>query len=136
MAKSKLRLLLIDDDEVNNLLFVRMVKEHRFMVSCATSLNGKKALKKLDRIVQKGGYEFPDIIIVDLLMPIMDGFEFLTVYQEKYAADYPDTRVFMVSSSIDPRDKQKAKEFSCVTNFVSKPLTLDSFRLILARTGV
>lgn len=136
MAKSKLRLLLIDDDEVNNLLFVRMVKHHRLMVSSSTSLNGKKALKKLDRIVQKGGYEFPDIVIVDLIMPIMDGFEFLEAYQERFAEQYPDTRVFMVSTSIDPRDKQRAKEFDCVTNFISKPLSIDSLRLMLARTGV
>ena len=136
MTKSKLRLLLIDDDEVHNFLFTRSLKEHHLMVSATTSLHGRKALKKLERIVEKGGYEFPDVILLDIDMPVMGGFEFLAAYQEKFHADFPNTLVCMLSSSIRPEDKVRAKAYGFVSHFIRKPLSIESFQLMLAQKAV
>jgi CheY-like chemotaxis protein len=103
------------------------------MVSTTTSLHGRKAMKKLERIVEKGGYEFPDVILLDIDMPVMNGFEFLAAYQEAFHDEFPNTLICMLSASIRPEDKLRAKEYSFVSHFIRKPLSIESFQLILTQ---
>jgi CheY-like chemotaxis protein len=65
-------------------------------------------------------------------MPVMDGWEFLEIYRTKFQERFPEIKVIILSSSIDPADVQKSKEFSdLVLGFVPKPLNkkaIDSMR--------
>ncbi|MEL6673871.1 MAG: response regulator [Bacteroidota bacterium] len=132
MGKTKMRLLLIDDDEVNNYLFIKKAKEQKLAVSCSTASNGKKALRKLAKIVETNVYDFPDIILVDIQMPVMGGFEFLDHYQELYMKDYPNTIVFMVSGSIKTEDRTRAKSYASVSNYITKPFNMEALREIIS----
>ncbi len=73
----------------------------------------------------------PDVILLDINMPILDGWQFLdgiiTIKVIKKIT------IFIVTSSIDPRDKEKAKSYSNVKNFVVKPITQDKLNDLMAQ---
>lgn len=63
---------------------------------------------------------FPEVIYVDLNMPINSGFDFLEHYQVNYYSLYPATKVFVLTSSFKPSDEVESRSFSCVTDYKSK----------------
>ena len=123
MAKRKLRMLLIDDDEINNFILIRLIKEAGIPISCSSVSNGKKGLSKLVRWNQRNDPQYPDIILLDLDMPIMDGFEFLDKYEKELFQKHPNVHLYMVSSSIRAEDRARAKSYESVSNFISKPIS-------------
>jgi CheY-like chemotaxis protein len=81
---------------------------------------GKEALELLDKLYAENK-PLPDLILLDVFMPIMDGFGFLEVYATK---DYPEkdkVTIIALTSSQDPRDMERMKEFG-VTKYMTKPL--------------
>lgn len=120
------KILLVDDDQLNNLINTRIItKFSDYTVDAFTS--GREGLKYLHACERD---LFPEIIFLDINMPVMDGWEFLEEYQ-KFSEDMTSsTAVIMLTSSIDIRDIEKAKQYRSVRDFMSKPLTLESLRLI------
>lgn len=123
--------MIIDDDEVNNFLFPRQIKEAGIQVRCVTCTNGKRALTKLYKWDREGGKQYPNIILLDLAMPVMDGFRFLDKYEEELAGRHPDTEIYMLSNSIDVDDRNRSKSYSSVSNFISKPLPIPALQEII-----
>ncbi len=68
------------------------------------------------------GLGFPDLIIVDVKMPEMDGFEFLEKYEGKFYNEFKDTKIAVVTSSHREYDKMKAAQYPSVNLFINKPL--------------
>lgn len=116
-------MLLIDDDEVNNFILLKQIKEMGIPVSCSSINNGQKALKKLRIWDQRNDPQYPDIILLDSEMPVMDGFSFLDMYQDDLYHKHPDIALYMVSSSIRVEDRLKAKSYKAVSTFISKPIS-------------
>lgn len=75
----------------------------------------------------------PDIILLDINMPIMDGWDFLNWFAAQKHKLPREIPIFMVSSSIDWRDIEKAKSYSAVVDYLSKPLTEGNFYEIFSR---
>lgn len=116
------RVLCIDDDQVQLMLCHMILKREQFSQYCDGCLNGQIALDYLEERMSTPG-ELPNVILLDLNMPVMDGWEFLDIYKEKMASRLPDVRVVILSSSIDPADVQRSKEFTdLVLGFIPKPL--------------
>tara|TARA_R110002051_G_scaffold4731_9_gene26266 strand:+ start:2170 stop:2574 length:405 start_codon:yes stop_codon:yes gene_type:complete len=95
--------------------------------------NGKEALDDL-RFMMKSKIEFPEVIFLDLNMPIMNGWDFLDEFikldtQEK-------VRVYVVSSSINEMDKQRALKYNIVVDFISKPFTAAKLEQLIMQAGV
>ncbi len=107
------KILLIDDDEDDQLMFKEVIESINPTLPCETAMNGKIALDKL-----KVWASLPYIIFLDLNMPVMNGFEFLIqIKKEKTLSQIP---VCIFTTSNIPRDKDLAKEFGAIC-FLTKP---------------
>ena len=84
------------------------------------SRNGLEALYFLST----AQIDFPYLIFVDINMPVMNGFKFLERYEALYWQKYPQSHVYIISSSNRPGDIVKAKEFRSVTDYFIKPFDL------------
>ncbi len=90
--------------------------------------NGEEALINLKSII-KAEEKLPDIILLDLNMPIMDGWQFLDEFT-KIKTEKKIT-IYIITSSVDPMDIEKAKEYNNVNNYIVKPITLEALQDIL-----
>ncbi|MBI1221350.1 MAG: response regulator [Bacteroidetes bacterium] len=124
------RIYIIDDDPI----FVFGIKRFLEMAQLGEEFvhyaNGKQAL---DGLIALGGSssDWPDLIMVDLNMPVLDGWQFLEAYSELQHQKKP--LVFIVSSSIDPVDLRRAKEFHFVNEFVVKPIGAQQLKEIVEK---
>ncbi|MCD7109303.1 response regulator [Rhizobium sp. DKSPLA3] len=118
-------LLIIDDDETD--LFICGYTIQRFDpdIKVVQALNGREGLDLLRR-------ERPDAIILDINMPVMNGFEFLETYARDFArgADDPVPLVVMLTSSHLGADREKALQYDFVKRYFEKPLTQDNLKAL------
>jgi CheY-like chemotaxis protein len=93
-----------------------------------TATNGEEALHyfntlKQSKLSSKLSAEQPQLIFLDLNMPVMGGWEFLDSFVTEDYSDFNTTKVIVLSSTIDPEDLEKAKRYPMVIDFLSKPIT-------------
>ncbi|WP_298322913.1 response regulator [uncultured Dokdonia sp.] len=123
---------IIDDDPIFVFGAQRLMKMSNFCKGFLIFHDGEQALNHLAPVL-RGTVEsaIPDVILLDINMPILDGWQFLdgiiTIEVIKKIT------IFIVTSSIDPRDKEKAKSYSNVKNFVVKPITQDKLNDLMAQ---
>lgn len=117
-----LKVLLVEDDEIANLIAVKILTGMGIS-SPEIALNGKEGLSK----VAGNG---PDLIFLDINMPVMNGFEFLAEVQKEKLC--PNTKIVMLTTSLNPSDKQKSESFPQVIDYIIKPLTTEKIMQSLA----
>ncbi len=123
-------ILLIDDDAVSNMINTKIIKKNfDFTVNAFT--NAKVALDQLMHWTKSANGESPQIIFLDINMPLMDGWEFLEEYQKFPESLLSICKVYMLTSSIDLDDIEKAKTYPLVSDFISKPLTSEKLRNLI-----
>jgi CheY-like chemotaxis protein len=94
--------LLIDDNKATNFLHETLFEELDVSECIAIEYNGKDGLAHLDRLA--GGDDYPELILVDIHMPVMDGFDFLEGYRQRQYHEKYDSLVVMLTTSTNPRD--------------------------------
>ena len=119
MAKFK-SVLLVEDDPITILVCDRIIKMNHFSDVVKSRENGRRALDFLKESSIVG--TLPDIIFLDINMPVMNGWDFLEELEEIKFSLSTLPRIFILSSTVDPEDLSRAKTFSTVENFISKPL--------------
>jgi len=114
------RLLIIDDSplEIRYIKLLIEIEELPIEVTFQSM-----ATDALDYLKNVDASLFPQVIITDLNMPLINGFEFVEQFDQQFAAQYPDTSIFMFSSSPRLTDIKKAKTYTAVKDFVNKPVT-------------
>lgn len=117
---------IIDDDSIFIFGAKHMMKISNFSKSLLVFKNGKEAIESLKTIF-KQNKNVPDIILLDINMPIMDGWQFLDEFEK---LNYNTTKIFMVSSSIDPIDINRAKKYNTVVDYILKPISIDKIKKI------
>lgn len=124
--------LLVDDDVVTCYIVGEIIQEMNIAHHIATVYNGKQALDFLEQNCSNDNdKEFcPAFILLDLKMPVMDGFEFLEAFQIQYASYVGKIAICIVSSSSDGKDKLIAFKYP-IAGFVTKPLTKENLMPIL-----
>jgi len=124
----------IDDDSVYQFTASRTLKATALPHQILQFNNGQEAIAFL-----RGGAisnePLPDIIFLDINMPITDGWEFLEEFHDLKAKLSKDIKIYMVSSSIDPRDQNRAKSIPEVTDYIEKPISMSQFAQVIARWG-
>lgn len=118
---------IIDDDPIFIFGTQRMMKIGNLCESFMIFNNGKIAIDNLKKII-RSGEPLPDLILLDLNMPIMDGWEFLDEFIQ-IPCDKKIT-IYILTSSIDNEDLKKAKTYTNVSNYILKPITIDGLKLI------
>ncbi len=114
---------LIDDDRLVNMISERIIKLAEFASEVVVYSGAGKALEGMSEIAAGSPGNFPEIIFLDTNMPEIDGWGFLEAYGKFDESLREKCKVFILSSSIDTRDINKAKTYNTVSDFISKPLS-------------
>lgn len=117
---------LIDDDEVFVFLTRKLIERTHQDVSLKIFNNGQDAIEYLASIADDAS-RLPDMILLDINMPVMDGWEFLKAYENISFCEAHKTSLYIVTSSISPYEVERAKHIPSVKEFIVKPMVKDKF---------
>ncbi|MFN8273277.1 MAG: response regulator [Flavobacteriaceae bacterium] len=120
--------LCVDDDPITLMLCKMVINKSEITKELITAENGEDALNYFDdlKLNNLGGEitKYPQLIFLDLNMPVMGGWEFLDHFaQTEYRELFKNCKVIVLSSTIDPDDINKAKTYPMVLDFMSKPIS-------------
>ncbi|MFY0672206.1 MAG: response regulator [Bacteroidia bacterium] len=112
---------IIDDDEIFRFILKKHIKNQNLADNILCFENGREAIEyiKTNRLENDN---LPDVIFLDINMPIMDGWDFVMEYNELKKQIIKDATVFMISSSVDDRDISRANDSGVITEYVAKPV--------------
>jgi CheY-like chemotaxis protein len=123
------KVLCIDDDQITLVLCDMVIKKTGFANEVLTAKNGKEGLAWFSAYFSKNNnsekQDPPKLILLDLNMPVMSGWDFLEDYLMKYADRLPGTKVVIISSTVNPEDFSRANRYEIVIDFINKPLTTE-----------
>lgn len=130
----KLRsILLVDDNDTSNFLNERLLRRMAVTDKIKILSNGKTAFDYLANISQANGETSetkPELILLDINMPVIDGFEFLELYNQFDEQFRSDILVAILSTSNHPQDTSRASDFNAY--YITKPLTIEKVETLLA----
>jgi CheY-like chemotaxis protein len=116
-------ILFIDDDLITLMLCKMVISKASFSKEIATAKNGEDALKYFDTLKSTQSTNKPQLIFLDLNMPVMNGWEFLDSFNTEKYSEFHDTKIVILSSTIDPADLERSKKYPSVIDFLSKPIS-------------
>lgn len=120
------KLILIDDEPIFHKIVQMTIKHSKLSNEATYCLDGEVILDYLEE--KKSEIEsLPDYIFVDLYMPSFNGWDFLNRFQSIYKSLEKNIKIYIVTSSVDPRDLDRSKQYPFVTTFISKPVLKNVF---------
>lgn len=125
MSSTK-RIVLIDDDQTTNALNKLIIERSKLVDEIILFAKAEEALRFLDTDIGRKR----SLILLDINMPIMDGWEFVDEYAKLNGGARED-HIVMLTSSIDPSDMSKAEKLGPVSEYKSKPLSFEMFRSLV-----
>jgi two-component system, chemotaxis family, chemotaxis protein CheY len=121
---------LVDDDSIFQFTATRLIESAKLARKILHFENGGDALQYLKEN-SLSPENLPDYLFLDINMPFVDGWMFLEDFVKIKSGLVKEIKIYMVSSSIDPRDMNRAKGFIEVKDFVVKPVTMEMFTQLL-----
>ncbi|MFN3907885.1 MAG: response regulator [Flavobacterium sp.] len=112
----------IDDDLVTLMICKRIIEKSGVTNIIHNATNGLEGLETLETLFQNK--QLPKLILLDLNMPVLNGWDFLNVIENEES--YQKIHVVILSSTVDPADFEKTKNYKMVKGFISKPLTVEN----------
>ncbi len=129
MEKLK-KILLIDDDTINNFIVINKLKNIGLVENTVSVLNGQEGIDYLQKCILENS-DFPELILLDINMPILDGWGFLEEFSKLEKTYQNKTSIYMVSSSVYNEDIERSKKYSSIKMFISKPLVRERLNEII-----
>lgn len=114
---------LIDDEEISNFLNRKMIESAALETDIEEFISSKEALNS---ILNRPQIELPNIILLDIRMPEINGFEFIERIIESNREDLNKIKIVVMTSSLYSKDKSKALSYPIVIDFINKPITIDN----------
>lgn len=134
MASKKYKaVMLIDDNEIDNLINQKMIEASNIAEHILMHTGAKAALEFLRNVEKMATIKasmLPEIIFLDVDMPLMDGFQFLDEFEKLSEDTKNHCSIVMLTSSINPQDLNKAKKSQYVKKYLNKPLSQDMIEKI------
>ncbi len=132
VAQKYKTVMLIDDNEIDNLINQKIIEASSICEHIFTHTGGKSAiefLKNMEKIATENDLKgLPEIIFLDIDMPLMDGFQFLDEFDNLSELTKAHCKIVMLTSSINPQDMSKSKKYTSVRKYINKPLTQENLR--------
>ncbi len=126
---------LIDDDKIYQFTARKMLEATGMAKNIQSFYDGSEALAFFSGENSKDVANLPDVIFLDINMPVMNGWEFLDEY-EKLCNGFPKNMLlYVVSSSVDDADIRRSHQYSSVTDYIVKPITRMRYQELLASLG-
>ncbi|MEA5258465.1 response regulator [Arcicella aquatica] len=119
---------IIDDDPIFIFGTKRIMQLANFCEGFLIFHNGKEAYDKLKAIIITGE-KLPDLILLDLNMPIWDGWQFLDEFIQ--IPNEKSITIYIVTSSVDPEDIKKAESYEIVSNYLVKPIKMEDLKKLM-----
>lgn len=116
------KVCVIDDDDIYQYLLKKELKSTNIVDNTVVFSDGAKAMEFM-RNAQDSPESLPDVIFLDVNMPIMNGWEFLDAFIQLRPNLSKEIIVLIVSSSFDQRDLEKAAAYSEISDYIVKPVT-------------
>ena len=127
----KKNILLVDDDKIFNFLNEKTIQSLGLANEISFASNGQQAIELLE-LYKTGEMNMPDIIFLDLDMPIMNGYEFLEEFAKIDIPNKTAITIVVLTSSADPRDLERTKEMG-IKYYYNKPLTREEIKKLIGQ---
>ena len=129
MEKFK-RIMVVDDDPVNNTIVRKLAEFTGFAEEVISFVSAVDGLDYLQQTLDKKE-DLPSIIFLDIRMPIVNGWDFLErVSEMNRLQQFDNVHIYMLTSSSEQSDINKARQYKMVTDYIVKPLTQDKLASI------
>jgi CheY-like chemotaxis protein len=116
---------IIDDDDIYTFLLKKTLLKSNICSNIKSFENGLVGLEGIKKMIENEE-TLPDLILLDINMPLFDGWEFLEFFSEKYIELHKKVKIALLSSSVNPDDKTKADSNPFVFTFIDKALGMDN----------
>ena len=128
MSKKLGTILLIDDDDATNYLHLYYINKLNFFQKVLVAKNGEEAIDLIHSLEQE-----PNLILFDINMPLMNGWEFIEEFECCELNEKLQSKLVVLSASLNPDDRKKAEEHPCIEDFIVKPLNSQKLEEIVRK---
>ena len=115
-------LYIIDDDKIYHFTIKKTIQQIDIANNLLSFYNGEEAINFLDEAISNS-QNMPDVILLDMNMPVMDGWQFMENYVLLKPKIGKKIQIYMVSSSVYEEDIERAKSISEISDYIIKPIT-------------
>ncbi|WP_035715966.1 response regulator [Christiangramia echinicola] len=121
---------LIDDDQVFHFITSKTLKKINPDIIVEKFLDGEEGINRIKNSLHKQS-ELPDIVLLDINMPYLNGWGFLKEFQTIGDQIEKEVQIYMLTSSDDPEDLEKAKKFSELSGYIVKPVSKEELEVLI-----
>lgn len=123
-------ILLVEDDRATNYLYEILIEKADCTEQILIAEDGQEAIEIL-KLGVEGKYPQPNLIFLDINMPIMNGWEFIEEYQKLELVQKDKVKIVMITASFNPDEQTRAEAIKEISGFRNKPITVDMLNKIL-----